>query len=143
NRDGHVLATVGGSDRSSLAAASQEATREALNGRETLSLLPQPDGMLQFVTVPISIGLAHPDVLGALSAGFLLDNALATQLKAVTGSDVAFGIGTQVFAATLPREYYPLLAEQLRTSGVSHVRLGDEDYVALPRPLLGPVPGAG
>ena len=81
--------------------------RDALAGRESLSLLPQPDGMLQLVTVPISVGLTHPDILGTLSVGFLLDDALAAQLKQITGSDIAFGMDGQILATTLPREHYP------------------------------------
>ena len=118
-------------------------------GHEGFSLLPQPDGMLQLVTVPISIGLAQPEILGTLSVGFLLDNALATQLKEITGSDVAFGMDGQILAATLPREMYGALAGRLRTSGISHLTLSGEDYLVLPRPLatadnLGSLPvGAG
>ena len=77
--------------------------REAVEGRESLSLLPQPDGILQLVTVPIAVGLTHPEILGTLSVGFLLDDALAAQLKKITGSDVAFGMDGQILAATLPR----------------------------------------
>jgi len=38
--------------------------------------------MLQLVTVPIAVGLTNPDILGTLSVGFLLDDALAAQLRA-------------------------------------------------------------
>ena len=55
--------------------ASQPSMRDALAGRESLSLLPQPDGILQLVTVPIAVGISHPDILGTLSVGFLLDDA--------------------------------------------------------------------
>ena len=57
------------------------------------------------MTVPITIGLSHADeILGTLGVGFLLDDALAAQLKGITGSDIAFGMNGQVLAATLPRE---------------------------------------
>src|SRR5579862_5263506 len=135
NKKGDVLATVGVSKRAALIVANQPATREALGGRESFSLLPQPDGILQLVTVPIAIGIAHPDMLGTLSVGVLLDNALAAQLKQITGSDVVFGMDGQVLAATLPPADYPALAQRLRMTDISHVRLGGEDYVALTRPL--------
>ena len=45
----------------------------ALTGRETLQLRAHPRGILQVVTVPISIGLTVPDLLGTLSLGVLLD----------------------------------------------------------------------
>jgi signal transduction histidine kinase len=135
NKGGDVLASVGALDRPALLAASRPATRDAMAGRERVNLLAQPDGILHLVTVPISIGLVHPDILGTLSAGFLLDNALATQLKQITGSEVAFGMDGRILAATLPRETYPALSERLRIANVSHVSLAGEEYVALGRPL--------
>ena len=60
--------------------------------------------MLQLVTVPVYVGITRPDILGTLSVGFMLDNALAAQLKQITGSDIAFGMDGQILAATLPRE---------------------------------------
>ena len=135
NRAGGVLATVGGSGRSAPVLSNQPAIRDGLAGRETLSLLPQPDGMIQLVTVPVYVGITRPDILGTLSVGFMLDNALAAQLKQISLSDIAFGMNGQILAATLPPEYYPLLAERLRSSGISRLQLGDEEYEALPRPL--------
>jgi signal transduction histidine kinase len=137
NRTGRVLATVGAAPRTAEIISTQPAVRNALAGRETLSLLPQSDGILQLVTVPVSIGLTHPEILGTLSIGFMLDNALAAQLKQVTLSEVAFGMDGQVLAATLPREFYPALGQRLRTSGTSRIQIGAEEYAALPRPLAG------
>ncbi len=108
---------------------------DALDGRDSISLLPQPNGILQVVTVPVAIGLTHPEILGTLSVGFLLDDALAAQLKTITGSDLAFGMDGQILAATLPRDDYPALADRLRAAGISRVRLGTQEYEALSRPL--------
>jgi signal transduction histidine kinase len=138
NKMGSVLATVGASPRAALIVAHQPAIHDALGGHEGFSLLPQPNGMLQLVTVPIVIGLTRPEILGTLSIGFLLDNALAAQLKGITGSDVAFGMDGQVLAATLPREAYGALSGRLRTVGISHLTLGGEEYLALPRSLASP-----
>ena len=135
SKSGAVLATVGMSERAALIVARQPAIHDALGGRDGFSLLPQPDAILQLVTVPISIGLTHPEMLGTLSVGFRLDNALAAQLKEITGSDIAFGMDGQILASTLPREAAASLAERLRTSGTSSVRLGSEEYVVLPQPL--------
>ena len=135
NREGGVLATVGGSGRTAAIVSNQPAIHDGLAGRETLSLLPQPDGMIQLVTVPVYVGITRPDILGTLSVGFMLDNALAAQLKQITLSDIAFGMDGQILAATLPREHYGTLAERLRTSGISRVLIADEEYEALPRPL--------
>jgi signal transduction histidine kinase len=135
NRAGGVLATVGASGRTAAIISNAAAIHDGLAGRETLSLLPQPDGMIQLVTVPVYVGITRPDILGTLSVGFMLDNALAAQLKQITLSDIAFGMDGQILAATLPPERYPALAERLRTTGISRLQLGDEEYEALPRPL--------
>jgi signal transduction histidine kinase len=135
NRSGSVLATVGAAPQAALVIARQPAVRDALQGREGFGLLPQPDGMLQLVTVPILIGLEQPEILGTVSVGFLLDNALAAQLKEITGSDVAFGMDGQVLAATLPRHTYAALGGKLRTMGISRLAVSGEDYLVLPRPL--------
>jgi signal transduction histidine kinase len=140
NATGRVLANSGDSAPTALLAADWPAVRDALLGRETVSLLPQPDGILQVVTVPIAIGLTQPQILGSVSVGFLLNEALASQLKAITGSDIAFGmggqVGGQVLTTTLPREHNQALAGRLRGSSVSTVTLGGDEYVVLPQELM-------
>ncbi|PYR27887.1 MAG: hypothetical protein DMF98_04495 [Acidobacteria bacterium] len=135
NQRGEVLYAAGGSPRAGEIAAHQPAVRDALAGLESLSLLPQPKGILQVVTVPVRLDQPVPSVLGTVSAGFLLDDALAAQLKKITGSDIAFGMDGQILAATLPREDYPALAERLHTSGISRVELASGEYEVLPQPL--------
>ncbi len=115
-------------------AANQPAIRDALAGRDSLSLLPQPNGILQVVTVPVSIYVHRPEILGTLSVGFLLDDALLREMKRITGSDLAFGMDGQILASTLPRDLHAVLADHLRKPR-SRVRLQDEDYEALSRPL--------
>jgi signal transduction histidine kinase len=135
NKSGQVLYAEGGSPRAAAIAAHQPAIRDALTGRVSSSLLPQPNGILQVVTVPVALEQPRGEILGTLSAGFLLDNEFATQLKKITGSDVAFGMDGQILASTLPREQSAALADRLRTTGLSRVLLGTEEYEALPRPL--------
>ncbi len=135
NKSGQVLYAAGGSPRAAAIAAHQPAIREALAGRDSISMLPQPQGILQVVTVPVALEQPVHEILGTLSAGFLLDDALAAQLKKMTGSDVAFGMDGQILASTLPREQSPALADRLRTTGISRVLLGTEEYEALPRTL--------
>jgi signal transduction histidine kinase len=135
NRSGAVLATVGATPQAALVVVNQPSVRGALLGHESFSLLPQTDGMLQLVTVPITIGLERPEILGTISVGFLLDNALASQLKDITGSEVAFGMNGRVLAATLPPEMHAELGTKLGTTGISHLNLAGEDYLVLPRPL--------
>jgi len=141
-KSGRVLATVGASERTATIISTQPAVRNAMAGREGHSLLPQPDGVLQLVTVPVYIGLIHPDILGTLSVGFMLDSALANQLKQITLSDIAFGMDGQVLAATLSREHYPKLSERLRSTGMSRLQIDREEYAALPRPLSPDADGA-
>lgn len=135
NKTGDVLYAAGGSPRAAEIAAHQPAVREALAGRDGVSLLPQPNGILQIITVPVTLERPRHEVLGTLSAGFLLDDSLASQLKRITGSDIAFGMDGQILAATVPRERFGELAGRLRTSGISRLQLADEEFVALPRPL--------
>ena len=137
DKSGSVLAEVGTTARNAVIVAGQPAVRLALSSRESVSLLPQPAGMFQIVTVPIPLGTRNPEILGTLSVGFMLDDALAAQLKTITGSDIAFGMDGQVLATTLPRSDRPALSELLRQSGITRdVRIGADDYVALPRPLV-------
>jgi signal transduction histidine kinase len=135
NKNGQVLYAAGGSPRIGIIASHQPEVRDALDGRDTVSLLPQPHGILQIVSVPVALDRPQREILGTLSAGFLLDDALAAQLKKITGSDVAFGMDGQILASTLPREAYPVLAERLRTTGISRVVIDGEEYEALPRQL--------
>jgi signal transduction histidine kinase len=135
NKSGQVLYEAGGSPRIGIIASHQPAAREALDGHDAVSLLPQPHGILQIVSVPVVLDRPQREILGTLSTGFLLDDALAAQLKKITGSDVAFGMDGQILASTLPREAYPALAERLRSTGISRVVIDGEEYEALPRPL--------
>jgi signal transduction histidine kinase len=135
NKAGEVLFAAGGSPRAAAIAANQPAVRDALAGHDSLSLLPQPHGILQVVTIPVTLERPRREILGTFSTGFLLDDTLAAQLKRITGSDVAFGMDGQILAATLPREDYPALARRLRTSGISRLQIGGDEYEALRRPL--------
>ena len=132
---GTVMATSGDAAAAARLLAGQAAVKNALAGRETVSLLPQPNGILQVVTVPITVFQTQPQILGTLSAGFLLDFALAARLKEITGSDVAFGMDGKILATTLPRDADPALVSRLSTPGVSTVQVSGEQYAVLPRLL--------
>lgn len=138
NQKGGILYAAGGSPRAAAIAANQPAVRDALAGRTSVSLLPQPHGILQIVTVPVMLDRPRHEVFGTFSAGFLLDDALAAQLKRITGSDIAFGMAGQILAGTVSRDRYDALAGRLQTTGISRVSLGPEEYVVLPRPLSAP-----
>src|SRR6185436_18146055 len=59
-RTGVVLARGG----ESTLVPSPATLHRAMSGREALEFRPDPAGILQIITVPISIGLAEPDLLG-------------------------------------------------------------------------------
>jgi signal transduction histidine kinase len=136
NRDGRPLARVGIAPNDTLA-ATQPAVKSAISGHESASLLPQPDGILHLITVPITVGIARPDLLGTLSVGFLLDDQFAGQLKDLTGSDVAFAMDGRVLSSTLPADQRDRLSPLVtRTGSVSNILLGGEEFAVLPMPLM-------
>ncbi len=133
NRRGQPLYAVGAAR--SAAAVEQLAIHDALGGHENVGMVPQPNGILQVVTVPVTLDRPREEILGTLSAGFLLDDTLAAQLKQITGSDLAFGMDGRILASTLPRSSDADLSPHLRDGGPSRLQLGGDDYEALPRPL--------
>jgi signal transduction histidine kinase len=137
DRDGRLLAALG----PEAAVADAFAVSSALAGREATTYRPQKDGLLQIVTVPIAIGTEAPDVLGTLSLGFAVDDALAGHFKAVTASEVAFALDGRIRASTLPDAFDPAVAA-VSGDGVSVLALGAEDFVAVRRPLAGAAAGA-
>ncbi len=132
---GRVLSAVGLSTAEAEALSHRAGIAEGLAGREGSALLAGRGGVMQVVTVPISVGLVRPELLGALTVGFLLDDALAEQFKQTTGSDIAFAAEGRILASTLPAAWNPQLAALLGSEGVSRIRLGSSEYVALLRPL--------
>jgi signal transduction histidine kinase len=108
---------------------------EALAGREATEFRQHPAGLLQVVSVPVSIGLEAPELLGALSVGVLLDERFADRLKRATRSDVAFAVGGKVLAASLPRAAWAALGPLAERPGRARFVVGDEEYVLLTEPL--------
>ncbi|HEX8027516.1 MAG TPA: ATP-binding protein [Vicinamibacterales bacterium] len=99
-----------------------------------------PAGVLEVVSVPITIGLDRPDILGVLSVGYLLDERRAAQFKALTGADIAFAMDGTVRASTLGPGSADALASLLG-GGVRSISIGGDEYVAMAQPL-GPGNGA-
>ena len=85
---------------------------------------------------PIFIEGDPPDVLGRLTVGFFLDDRFANQIKRLTASEMAFGAGDRILASTLPPGSRAALAPVLGTRDIATVRIGDEDFLALARPLV-------
>ena len=135
HRSGRLLARVGAGDASATHGTELPGIREALSNKETTAFWPSARGILEVVTVPIFIGQPGPEILGTLSVGFEFDERLAQRLKALTESEIAFAVDGRVQAATLPHDDFPRLEGLLGTSGTSRLRLGDEEFLALSRPL--------
>jgi signal transduction histidine kinase len=95
-------------------------------------------GVLRVVTVPIRLDLEH---LGALTAGYVLDNDRAAELKVATGAEIAFGADGRILASTLgAAAEAPLFLLQDRPAQGS-VEIEGTEYVALVRPLPSGAPG--
>jgi signal transduction histidine kinase len=111
------------------------AVAEALQGREAAAFWPHPHGILEVVTVPIAVGREVPEVLGTLSAGFLLDDRRAEQFKRATASEIAFAAGGRIRGATLPAPAREALARHAPAAGISRVLLGTEEFMMTAVPL--------
>jgi signal transduction histidine kinase len=138
-RTGNVLAETGDLDVAENAIGALPEIQQALTGREANGFWPNADGVLQVMSVPITIvtaGLDRPDIMGSLTVGFRLDNNLAAQFKRATESDIAFVVDRQIRASTLPAADREQLLSLLKTAGVQTVSLSDGEFVALKRPLM-------
>jgi signal transduction histidine kinase len=102
--------------------------------------LAHPAGVLEVVSVPVTIGLERPDFLGVLSVGYLLDERRAAQFKALTGAEIAFAMDGVVRASTLGPEAADTLAPLLAGGGARSVAIGGEEYMAVAQSLG---PGTG
>ncbi|MEQ1897411.1 MAG: ATP-binding protein [Vicinamibacterales bacterium] len=134
-RAGSVLASAGLPEETALNAAERTALSAAASGREGVNILvlPHMHGLLQLVTVPITVGVAQPERLGALSVGFLFDDALAAQVKQITGSDVAFGLDGHVLSATLPDDEGAMLQRLFADASRQPSEIiRAADYIGLP-----------
>ena len=97
---------------------------------------PHPSGVLQLVTVPVTIDRDRPERLGLLTMGFLLDEQRARELRRLTGADVAFAFAGDVRAASMPATAVPAVATWLATAPRPPVlRLDGEDFSVLASPL--------
>jgi len=139
DRTGRVLVALGAKGSGLVGSG---AVASALAGREEQSLYREGDRLLQMVTVPVLIDATPPEVLGTLSLGFALDDALALQFRALTGSEIAFADEGRIHASTLTRTYEPSLLALDAGALPSSIVLGGTDYLALARPLASGGPTA-
>ncbi len=132
-RHGELLAAAGtGAQELAL----PPAVKDTRSLDEISTFIAHPRGVLQVVSVPIILGGRLPDVLGRLTVGFFLDDRFAGQIKRLTGSEIAFGADGRILASTLPADSRTALARVMNASDISTVTIGDEDFLALARPLV-------
>jgi signal transduction histidine kinase len=124
DREGRVLVSLGAPATGLPGAASEPRSFVTEGGR-----------LLETVTAPLVLGAESPEVLGRLTLGFALDDALAARLQALTGSQVAVAQGGRIHASTLPHTHDPALIAAAAGAGVVRLDLGGEDYAALRQPL--------
>lgn len=133
DRRGAILG-ASGADAASLRAV---IAPDALD--EVSSLTTHARGLLQVISVPLVLNTGVQEILGRLSVGFFMDDAVATRLRELTGSEVAFAAGGRVLASSLPVETRDGL-QAVTSSGPFSVQLGDEEFLALARPMPGAIP---
>jgi signal transduction histidine kinase len=131
---GHVLGAA-----SADATAMQAAATLATAPDEASAFWPHSRGVLQVVSVPIRLEARSvgAETLGRLTMGFFLDDHFAQQVKELTGSEIAFGAGGRILASTLPAEARGALSTLVNSKGISTLRLGREEFIALSRPMEG------
>lgn len=135
---GRALAAIGGSPASVSRLDDAPGIAMARGGTPAMAFWPYPTGVLQVVSVPVTIGLERPEVLGTLTVGYLLDDERAASFKALTGADIAFAIDGQVRSSTLGPGAHARLATLLNADLVPRTMIGDSEYAALVRPLHPP-----
>ena len=137
---GRVLALAGPLAGDGQAASALPSVAAAISGAASSSFRPHPDGVLQVLSVPITVGGEPASIAGTLSVGFLLDAAVASDFRQLTGSEIAFGLGGRVRASTLPRSAWAPIEQAYASGPAARVSTGGDEYVMLARPFGG---GAG
>ncbi len=128
--NGEQLALVG-----EIAAKPPPMKTAVAEGYATPAFWTHPAGVLEVVSVPITLGLDRPEILGTLSIGHLLDDRRAAQFKALTGADIAFAMSGVVRASTLGPGSAEALTPLIAAQGVTAITVGSEQYVAMSLPL--------
>jgi signal transduction histidine kinase len=134
--DARILAVAGPLALDRETASALPSIRVALDGTRSSSFRPHPQGVLQVLSVPITVGGEPASIAGSLSVGFLLDATVASDFRQLTGSDIAFGLGGRVRASTLPQESWAAIEGAHQSGRTARVSSGDGEYVLLSRPFM-------
>jgi signal transduction histidine kinase len=128
-RTGMVLGADGG-DSSTIATAARPQADD-----EVTVFVPHERGVLQLVSVPILLDGDVPEILGHLTIGLFLDQALAAELKSLTGGEVAFGVQGRILASTLPAQAHATLTTVMNRPQIGSITIGNEEFLALSKPM--------
>ena len=129
---GRVLAEAGRLRMTREDPAARAAIQRAITGQEALSLWGHHGGVIQVATVP---SFLNSELMGTVSVGSSLDEDAAARFKLLTNSEVAFELGGEIQASTLPAQFNGELARAAGSAGVSSIHLGDSEYVFVSRKL--------
>jgi len=132
-RRGELLAIAGEPPTQPVSASTAD-LKLALSGQVAPAFWLHPRGVMEVVSVPVTVDLDRPEVLGVLSLGYLLDDRRAEQFKALTGAEIAFAMAGAARASTLPGPR-DALAPLLQSTGPTRLVIGNEEYVALAQSL--------
>lgn len=103
---------------------------------EISTLLPHSRGLLEVISVPVvNLDGDPPLIFGRLSVGFFMDDLLAARFKELTGTEVAFAAQGKILASSLPRDSRDVLVTVLNAPDAVALRLGNEEFLALARPM--------
>jgi signal transduction histidine kinase len=142
---GRLLAEAGRLRAGSQTNAWRVPIERARAGKETVSLWPHAGGVIQVVTVP---SMTAPELFGAVTVGFSLDEQTARTFKRLTNSEIAFAVDGRVEASTLPAQHNAQLGALVGSGGIRVIDLDDTQYVAVSRALplqaaVGDTPAVG
>ena len=112
---------------------------------EFSALTTHPRGMLQIISVPLLLlsDTGVREFLGRVTVGSFMDDTMASRLRELTGSEVAFVADGRVLASSLSAARRPGLGALVTSGGPFDAQLGDEEFLALARPMPGASRRAG
>ena len=112
---------------------------------EFSALTTHPRGILQLISVPLRIDSPSgvSELIGRVTVGSFIDDAVASRLRELTGSEVAFVANGRVLASSLSAARRPGLVALVTAGGPFDVQLGNEEFLALARPMPGASRRAG
>jgi signal transduction histidine kinase len=135
DRSGRVLANAGPVAIDASVVSALPSVRASLRGVGGVTFWSQASGILQVLSVPIFVGRDPVDISGSFSLGIVMDADRAAEFKALTGSDIAFGLDGRIRAATMPAALWPTIERVRQRDGVATVASDGDQYLALAQPL--------